>query len=696
MKNFLNYNHYFDKIVSMIIKKLLFFSIFMFFSYANETIMLTQEEKNYLNEKKEITICFSPKGLPLFGYENGNNVGILPEVMSLVEKKIPIPFRYVPVKTWEECIRLSKEKKVDISAMIISSPNRHLHLIPSHKVIDGFIGIATKINEPFFHGLHNLDTQKVAFIKGQVSVQRYVKRKFPNLNVLLVDSIEEGLKLVAEGEVYGYADETYSLAYNILHLYNNELKIMSRVNEAPITGSIGVHKDQVALLSIINKAVDTMDEKEVREIIHSWISVRVENGFDYTLLIQIVSALLFILLVGLYLIKLKQIKQQNIYLVERLKLAFDGSRDGLWDWNLIDNSVYFSPRWKEMLGYKDDELENNLDTWKSRVHPDDLEAALTNIELCINDEEKVFENKHRLLHKDGHWVWIYDRGKVQHDKEGKAIRMIGTHTDLTTEINLSNELNEVNKTLKSRVNEEVERNSKQERLIMQKSRLSEMGEMLSSIAHQWRRPLSILHINVEMLEEDYKEDKIDQKFLAKFIKKNSEIIQYMSQTIDDFQNFYKIDKEKRLFDVMEKIKALSDLQLNQLEESGIEITKEGESFSVLGYPSEFQQVILSLLSNAKDALIENDIQNPFIKIKLFSDDAKGYIKISDNAGGIDEKILDKIFEPYFTTKEKNGGTGLGLYISKMIIEKNMNGELSISTSDEGSEVLIILYKERDA
>ena len=167
------------------------------------------------------------------------------------------------------------------------------------------------------------------------------------------------------------------------------------------------------------------------------------------------------------------------------------------------------------------------------------------------------------------------------------------------------------------------------------------------------------------------------------------------QTIDDFQNFYKIDKEKRLFDVMEKIKAVSDLKLNQLEESGIEIIKNGESFSVLGYPSEFQQVILSLISNAKDALIENDIKNPFIKIKLFSDDSKGYIKISDNAGGIDVKTIDKVFEPYFTTKEKNGGTGLGLYISKMIIEKNMNGELSISNSAEGSEVLIMLHKERD-
>jgi len=686
---------YFDTIKIMIYKSLFLLFILTLFSYANEKIILTQDEQNYLKTKKEITVCTNPKGLPLFAYKEGQHIGIVVEIIRLLEKKLPIPIRFIPVKSWKECIDLSREKEVDISTVILTSPNQHTHLLPSHKIIDGAIGIATMINEPLLHDPAEMNHKKLALLHGQTSLNRYVQQKFPNLNILMVDSIQEGLMMVAKGKVYGYVDETYTLAYHILKLHSNELKIMERVNKTPMHGSLGIRKDEVQLLNIMNKVIDSTDEQEIRDIIHSWISVQVEKEFDYNFLAKIVSALLLVLLVGLYLIRLKQIKQQNIYLVERLKLAFDGSRDGLWDWNLIDNSVYFSPRWKEMLGYKDDELENNLDTWKSRVHPDDLETALKHIELCINDKEKVFENKHRLRHKDGHWVWIYDRGKAQHDKDGKAIRMIGTHTDLTTEINLNNELNELNQTLKSRVKEEVEKNSKHERLMIQKNRLSEMGEMIGSIAHQWRRPLSTLHINIEMLEEDYKEQKIDKAFLKQFIKKNSEIIQYMSHTIDDFQNFYKIDKEKKVFDVMKKIQSVSDLQLNQLEQSGIAITKEGESFTVLGFPSEFQQVILNLMSNAKDALIENKIKNPTITIKLFSDASKGYIQISDNAGGIDEKILDKVFEPYFTTKEKEGGTGLGLYMSKMIIEKNMQGELSISNSEEGSEVLIMLHKERD-
>jgi len=458
-----------------------------------------------------------------------------------------------------------------MSAMIITAPNRHIHLTPSAKVLEGFICIATKIHAPLLDDLNHLGTKKVAFLKGQISVKQYVKHKFPNLNFVMVDSIDKGLDLVAEGKVYGYIDETYSLAYHILNLYSNELKIMEKISKKPISASIGVQKDDTVLLGIVNKAIDEIEEQEIRDIIHTWIAVKVEKGFDYILLIQVASFLLVIVLVSLY-----------------------------WVRKLL----------KEVKRRKEAELE----------------------------------------------------------------------------------LKNFNENLEKEISAKVQEIHYKDAMLLEKTKLAAMGEMIGSIAHQWRRPLSTLLINVEMIEKDYIAQKIDKDFLEQFIKENSEIIQYMSHTIDDFQNFYKIDKEKRIFDVMEKIQSAFDLNLNQLEQNSIKITKEGESFTVLGFPSEFQQVILSLIGNAKEALMEKDSKNPTIKVKLFSDVSKGYIQISDNAGGIDEKIIDKVFEPYFTTKVKDGGTGLGLYMSKMIIEKNMHGKLSISNSEEGSEVLIMLDK----
>ncbi|MEN8728077.1 MAG: EAL domain-containing protein [Sulfurovum sp.] len=121
----------------------------------------------------------------------------------------------------------------------------------------------------------------------------------------------------------------------------------------------------------------------------------------------------------------------NQELKERMELALLGSNDGIWDWNILDNTVYFSPRWKEMLGYKDEELSNEVSSWADRIHPDDVEETWADVYKNVNGETEYYENIHRLRHKDGHWVWIHDRGKVQFDESGQAVRMIGTHTDIT-------------------------------------------------------------------------------------------------------------------------------------------------------------------------------------------------------------------------------------------------------------------------
>ncbi len=128
---------------------------------------------------------------------------------------------------------------------------------------------------------------------------------------------------------------------------------------------------------------------------------------------------------------LQQSYQTNQELKERMELALMGSNDGVWDWDILENSVYFSPRWKEIIGYTDKELPNEVSTWSDRIHPDDVEQAWTDVYKNVNGETDYYENIHRLKHKDGHWVWIHDRGKVQFDAQGKAVRMIGTHTDIT-------------------------------------------------------------------------------------------------------------------------------------------------------------------------------------------------------------------------------------------------------------------------
>ncbi|MDD3463655.1 MAG: ATP-binding protein [Sulfurospirillaceae bacterium] len=237
--------------------------------------------------------------------------------------------------------------------------------------------------------------------------------------------------------------------------------------------------------------------------------------------------------------------------------------------------------------------------------------------------------------------------------------------------------------------QDLTQEKEKDRLFFQQSKMAAMGEMLGNIAHQWRQPLNALHINIEMLEEDFKNGLIDKKFIDNFISKNTSTIHFMSKTIDDFKNFFKIDKEKVIFNAKDKIQEIVTMQLSQFKNHKINVSLSGDELHFLGFPSEFQQAILNVLSNARDAIIDGGVADGCIEITLEQNQNKGKIKIHDNALGIKSDIVDRIFEPYFSTKEQGKGTGIGLYMSKMIIERNMGGTIFFNPEcKEGAELII--------
>ncbi|MBL0686244.1 MAG: cache domain-containing protein [Sulfurospirillum sp.] len=238
--------------------------------------------------------------------------------------------------------------------------------------------------------------------------------------------------------------------------------------------------------------------------------------------------------------------------------------------------------------------------------------------------------------------------------------------------------------LKEKIKIAVQENIKKDKMIQQQSKLASMGEMIGSIAHQWRQPLNALNINIQNLEDDFEDELIDKDFLKNFIDKNIKIIHFMSMTIDDFRNFFRIDKTKNSFSVKKAIDDTISIQKSLLSHHNISISTSGEDFKIHGFQNEFKQVILNIINNAKDALIEKKIVNPKITINFDSNQ----ISIKDNAKGIPKNIINRIFEPYFTTKEQGKGTGMGLYMSKMIIENNMLGKITVKNNEDGAEITI--------
>ncbi|WP_321468721.1 HAMP domain-containing sensor histidine kinase [Halarcobacter sp.] len=258
------------------------------------------------------------------------------------------------------------------------------------------------------------------------------------------------------------------------------------------------------------------------------------------------------------------------------------------------------------------------------------------------------------------------------------------------------ELKELNDTLELRVNSEITKRQEQEQLLIQQSKLASMGEMIGNIAHQWRQPLNALGLVVQNIKFAYDFDELDDQFMDTSIEKVNRLTKNMSKTIDDFRNFFKPNKEKIAFNLDKIINETLELVDSTFENHNIDIKKDIEKdIKVFGFPNEFLQTMLNIMNNAKDAYIENNIVNGKLHLKVNKSTDFAHVTIRDNAGGIPKDIRDKIFDPYFTTKEEGRGTGIGLYMSKIIIEQNMNGKL-ISESIENGTIFIIslpLYKD---
>ena len=235
----------------------------------------------------------------------------------------------------------------------------------------------------------------------------------------------------------------------------------------------------------------------------------------------------------------------------------------------------------------------------------------------------------------------------------------------------------------------------QESMLILQSRQAAMGEMIGNIAHQWRQPLNALGLIIQKIKMYHDEDILTSGNLDKSVDKSKMLIDKMSTTIDDFRNFFKTDKIKEEFNINDAIDNTLTLIESGLENHNIQIDiiNIDKNLNIIGYKNELEQVFLNIINNAKDALVDNKIDNSKIEIRVFLVKKFISIEICDNAGGIPKNIINRVFEPYFTTKEQGKGTGIGLYMSKMIIENNMDGILSVKNNKKGACFTMKFLKE---
>ena len=241
----------------------------------------------------------------------------------------------------------------------------------------------------------------------------------------------------------------------------------------------------------------------------------------------------------------------------------------------------------------------------------------------------------------------------------------------------SKRLKELNISLQKTIEYEIMKNDEKNRILFQQNKMAAMGEMIGNIAHQWRQPLSVITVLASSLKVKKELDILEEKDYLESYNLILETANYLSNTIDDFQYYFSPNKNKNSFNTKNLIDKSLKLSSMEFKEHNINVIKNIEEFEALNFENELLQVVINILNNAKDELIKKDAKR-YIFIDLFKEDKNIIIKIKDNAGGIDKNVIDRVFEPYFTTKHKSKGTGIGLYMCQEIIVKHIEGTIQVS------------------
>jgi PAS domain S-box-containing protein len=385
---------------------------------------------------------------------------------------------------------------------------------------------------------------------------------------------------------------------------------------------------------------------------------------------------------------------------ERSHLAMKGSDVGIWDWNLNNNTVYFSPRWKKIIGFDDVELENTLSSWKSRVHPEDKEMVEENLRLNIEGKSPKYQVIYRFQHKEGHWIWILDQGLAYRDSGGKAVRMVGTHTDISRQKKNEEELKMYREHLESLVIKRTADLKEAKEKAEQSERLK--SSFLANMSHEIRTPMNAIIGFSNLLLHPGVSD--NQKY--EYISNIKDAGVNLLQLIDDIIDLSKIETDEVEFnktgflinEILTEVKTIFELEKIKKKKYNLslqlDLAPDNENFYIFTDYMKVRQIFSYLIENSVKFTNEGSIQVGFTILEDQQDSMSRYthallqFHVKDTGIGINKDDHGIIFDRFRKVETKNNvlysGTGLGLTITKKLVNM-LGGDIWVESElDKGS------------
>ena len=666
---------------------------------------LDEEEKSFILRKKVFKMCNIGESRPIEFLENNQLKGISIDVLNKIEKLLKIKFQSVKTQSWKQSKEFLKNGKCDVIPTVSNSGDLIDYAKFTKPYLNYKLAIITQKDKPVVSNLEDISDKTMAK-KYDSNLVNILKSRYPDLEIIRTNTDRETLEAVSSGKAY-FAVEPLPIASYYMSKYALNNLYISRYTDMSYTINMAVKNENILFLNILDKAMNQIDENEYNNIFNKWTMKSYETTYNYKYLWQILFIILLISMIFAYRHYLldqhnKRLKLANDEIekkteeIAKQKLLFENlyikSSDGVI---LIRNKLFSSCNESilKMLKYQENELlQKELFEISPYKQPNgEVSRIVSNYMIIKTLKDGVNSFEWVFVDGGGNNVWgeiVLTSIEIENNS---VIHMV--IRDITNRKILEQKLEDLNTNLEEKIKHEIKKNEIKTQQLIQQSRLAQMGEMISMIAHQWRQPLTAISATTNnLLIKMILDKKIEKDFFEEELKLINDYSQHLSATIDDFRNFFKINKEKDQFNLELVILKTLNIIKTSLESNNIVLnTKFNNKISLYSYSNEIQQVILNILKNSEDILIENEQKINRIELSTFKKNDKiAVIKIHDNGGGINQSYIDKIFDPYFSTKNKKNGTGLGLYMSKIIINDHCKGNLKVVNEFNGATFIIEL------